>query len=59
MSAILIQSCADPGYYFTGDGVGVDRDGYHWIKGRVDDVINVSGMFKQQLDVHTFDLDLL
>jgi len=32
-----------PGYYFTGDGVGVDRDGYHWIKGRVDDVINVSG----------------
>merc|ERR1712087_355849 len=32
-----------PGYYFTGDGVGVDKDGYHWIKGRVDDVINVSG----------------
>jgi len=32
-----------PGFYFTGDGVGVDKDGYHWIKGRVDDVINVSG----------------
>ncbi|KAI3644690.1 hypothetical protein MP228_010854 [Amoeboaphelidium protococcarum] len=31
------------GYYFTGDGVSVDKDGYYWIKGRVDDVINVSG----------------
>ncbi|CAJ0841094.1 18949_t:CDS:10 [Entrophospora sp. SA101] len=31
------------GYYFTGDGVGVDKDGYLWIRGRVDDVINVSG----------------
>ena len=26
-----------------GDGVGVDKDGYFWIRGRVDDVINVSG----------------
>ena len=32
-----------PGYYFTGDGVMKDKDGYHWIMGRVDDVINVSG----------------
>ncbi len=31
------------GYYFTGDGVGRDYDGYYWIRGRVDDVINVSG----------------
>jgi len=31
------------GYYFTGDGALIDRDGYVWIKGRVDDVINVSG----------------
>jgi len=32
-----------PGYYFTGDGVIRDKDGYYWITGRVDDVINVSG----------------
>lgn len=32
-----------PGYYFTGDGVHLDKDGYFWIEGRVDDVINVSG----------------
>jgi len=32
-----------PGYYFTGDGVTVDEDGYYWITGRVDDVLNVSG----------------
>ena len=31
------------GYYFTGDGCRRDEDGYHWITGRVDDVINVSG----------------
>ncbi|NOX39124.1 MAG: acetate--CoA ligase [Alphaproteobacteria bacterium] len=31
------------GYYFTGDGVRRDGDGYYWITGRVDDVINVSG----------------
>ncbi|CAG8501982.1 16118_t:CDS:2 [Acaulospora colombiana] len=30
-------------YYFTGDSVGRDADGYYWIRGRVDDVINVSG----------------
>ncbi|WP_174279388.1 acetate--CoA ligase [Sphingomonas bacterium] len=32
-----------PGLYFTGDGCRRDADGYHWITGRVDDVINVSG----------------
>ncbi|MBK8794340.1 MAG: acetate--CoA ligase [Holophaga sp.] len=32
-----------PGYYFTGDGVKRDEDGYYWITGRIDDVINVSG----------------
>jgi acetyl-CoA synthetase len=32
-----------PGYYFTGDGARRDQDGYFWITGRVDDVINVSG----------------
>ncbi|MFZ1837741.1 MAG: AMP-binding protein, partial [Dokdonella sp.] len=32
-----------PGSYFTGDGVRRDEDGYYWITGRVDDVINVSG----------------
>ncbi|NND82503.1 MAG: acetate--CoA ligase [Gammaproteobacteria bacterium] len=32
-----------PGYYFTGDGCRRDEDGYFWITGRVDDVINVSG----------------
>jgi len=32
-----------PGFYFTGDGAARDQDGYIWIKGRVDDVINVSG----------------
>ena len=32
-----------PRYYFTGDGCRRDEDGYYWITGRVDDVINVSG----------------
>jgi acetyl-CoA synthetase len=32
-----------PGTYFTGDGARVDEDGYYWLLGRVDDVINVSG----------------
>ena len=34
---------AYPGYYFTGDGCRRDEDGYYWITGRVDDVLNVSG----------------
>jgi acetyl-CoA synthetase len=32
-----------PGRYFTGDGCHRDRDGYYWITGRVDDVLNVAG----------------
>mmetsp|Transcript_79863 Transcript_79863/g.146106 ORF Transcript_79863/g.146106 Transcript_79863/m.146106 type:complete len:659 (-) Transcript_79863:80-2056(-) len=32
-----------PGYYLTGDGCVRDHDGYYWITGRIDDVINVSG----------------
>jgi acetyl-CoA synthetase len=32
-----------PGSYFTGDGARMDQDGYYWLMGRVDDVINVSG----------------
>ena len=31
------------GYYFTGDGARRDEDGYYWITGRVDDVMNISG----------------
>jgi acetyl-CoA synthetase len=34
---------AYPGYYFAGDGARRDADGYYWITGRVDDVLNVSG----------------
>ena len=34
---------AYPGHYFTGDGCRCDEDGFYWITGRVDDVINVSG----------------
>jgi acetyl-CoA synthetase len=32
-----------PGYYFTGDGARVDENGYFWLMGRIDDVLNVSG----------------
>jgi acetyl-CoA synthetase len=31
------------GYYFTGDGAARDHEGFYWIRGRVDDVVNVSG----------------
>lgn len=34
---------AYPGYYFTGDGARRDKEGYYWVTGRIDDVINVSG----------------
>merc|ERR1711879_1143638 len=34
---------ASPGCYFTGDGCRRDKDGYYWITGRVDDVLNISG----------------
>lgn len=37
-------ACASSqGYYFTGDGCHRDKDGFYWITGRVDDVLNVSG----------------
>merc|ERR1712032_994534 len=32
-----------PGYYFTGDGCSRDEDGFYWLTGRLDDVINISG----------------
>lgn len=32
-----------PGYYFTGDGAKRDQDGYYWVTGRIDDIINVAG----------------
>src|SRR6202171_5696855 len=32
-----------PGMYFAGDGARIDRDGYFWLMGRVDDVLNVAG----------------
>ena len=32
-----------PGKYFTGDGARQDEDGYFWVMGRVDDVVNVAG----------------
>ncbi|MEK9150259.1 MAG: acetate--CoA ligase [Candidatus Desantisbacteria bacterium] len=32
-----------PGKYFTGDGCRIDKDGFYWLMGRIDDVINVSG----------------
>jgi acetyl-CoA synthetase len=40
---ILTYFSTYPGKYFTGDGCKRDEDGYYWITGRVDDVINVSG----------------
>ena len=40
---ILTYFSTYPGTYFTGDGCRRDADGYYWITGRVDDVINVSG----------------
>lgn len=40
-----------PGYYFTGDAVVRDADGYHFITGRVDDVLNVSGTSNNHITV--------
>jgi acetyl-CoA synthetase len=40
---LLTYMTTYPGLYFTGDGVHRDADGYYWITGRVDDVVNVSG----------------
>jgi acetyl-CoA synthetase len=42
-----------PGTYFTGDGARKDKDGYFWIMGRVDDVINVSGHRLSTMEVES------
>ncbi len=42
-----------PGHYFAGDGARRDRDGYYWILGRVDDVINVSGHRLSTMEVES------
>jgi len=42
-----------PGSYFTGDGARKDEDGYFWIMGRVDDVINVSGHRLSTMEVES------
>jgi acetyl-CoA synthetase len=40
---VMTYLAAYPGKYFTGDGCHRDKDGYYWITGRVDDVLNVAG----------------
>ena len=42
-----------PRIYFTGDGARKDKDGYFWIMGRVDDVINVSGHRLSTMEVES------
>ena len=42
-----------PGSYFTGDGARVDGDGYFWIAGRIDDVINVAGHRLGTMEIET------
>ncbi len=42
-----------PGTYFTGDGARKDKDGYYWIMGRVDDVLNVSGHRLSTMEVES------
>ena len=42
-----------PGIYFTGDGARKDKDGYFWMMGRVDDVINVSGHRLSTMEVES------
>ena len=42
-----------PGAYFTGDGARKDKDGYFWIMGRVDDVLNVSGHRLSTMEVES------
>ncbi len=42
-----------PGWYFTGDGARKDKDGYFWIMGRIDDVINVSGHRLSTMEVES------
>ena len=43
----------NPGSYFTGDGARMDEDGYIWVMGRVDDVINVSGHRLSTMEVES------
>ncbi len=42
-----------PGIYFTGDGARKDKDGYYWVMGRVDDVLNVSGHRLSTMEVES------
>jgi acetyl-CoA synthetase len=42
-----------PGNYFTGDGARQDADGYYWVMGRIDDVINVSGHRLSTMEVES------
>ena len=46
-----------PGYYFAGDGARVDEDGYFWLLGRVDDVMNVSGHRISTIEVESALVD--
>ncbi|CAR26758.1 ZYRO0C00682p [Zygosaccharomyces rouxii] len=46
-----------PGYYFTGDGAARDKDGYIWILGRVDDVVNISGHRLSTAEIESAVLD--
>ena len=43
-----------PGYYCTGDGARRDEDGYLWITGRIDDMVNVSGHLLSTAEVCFF-----
>ena len=49
-AAVLV---ADSRHYFTGDGARKDKDGYFWVMGRVDDVINVSGHRLSTMEVES------
>lgn len=51
----LVRTCfaPHPGYFFTGDGVRRDADGYYRISGRVDDVINVSGQSRGTVELES------
>uniref|UniRef100_A0A8C6NY50 Acetyl-coenzyme A synthetase n=1 Tax=Nothobranchius furzeri TaxID=105023 RepID=A0A8C6NY50_NOTFU len=42
-----------PGYYVTGDGCSRDKDGYYWITGRIDDMLNVSGHLLSTAEVES------
>ena len=46
-----------PGIYFTGDGAKMDEDGYFWLLGRVDDVMNISGHRVSTMEVESALVD--